>query len=139
MRHMLWRSRPFLRLPTWRKAMSIKPQTPGMHHVGLRVTDVARARRFYSDTLGFPGLLDLPDFFVFAAGGTLLGVLGPRPNTPKGDRFDPGRVGLDHLALGCLEDGELERVASALAMAGVENTGIKVDETLGKRYVAFKD
>jgi hypothetical protein len=30
-------------------------------------------------------------------------------------------------------------VARALAEAGVENTGVKVDETLSKRYVAFKD
>ena len=30
-------------------------------------------------------------------------------------------------------------VADALKAAGVENTGVKLDETLGKRYVAFKD
>ena len=26
-----------------------------------------------------------------------------------------------------------------LIIPGVENTGVKLDETLGKRYVAFKD
>jgi hypothetical protein len=30
-------------------------------------------------------------------------------------------------------------VAAALTEAGVENTGVKFDETGGKRYVAFKD
>jgi glyoxylase I family protein len=30
-------------------------------------------------------------------------------------------------------------VAGALAAAGIENTGVKTDETLGRRYVAFKD
>ncbi len=34
---------------------------------------------------------------------------------------------------------ELERVAAELSAAGVDNTGAKLDETLGKRYVAFKD
>lgn len=30
-------------------------------------------------------------------------------------------------------------MADALKAAGVENTGVKLDETLEKRYVAFKD
>jgi hypothetical protein len=29
--------------------------------------------------------------------------------------------------------------AEALKTAGIENKGVKLDETLGKRYVAFKD
>jgi hypothetical protein len=37
------------------------------------------------------------------------------------------------------DDLALKRVADALEAAGVENTGVKLDETLGKRYVAFKD
>jgi glyoxylase I family protein len=119
--------------------MSIKPQTPGVHHVALRVSDVARAKRFYTETLGFPMLLDGADLFLFAAGGTAFGVRGPAADTPPGDRFNPSRVGLDHVALGCTDEGELKRVADALRAAGVENTGVKLDETLGKRYVAFKD
>ena len=30
-------------------------------------------------------------------------------------------------------------MADALTAAGIQNTGAKMDETLGKRYVAFKD
>jgi uncharacterized glyoxalase superfamily protein PhnB len=41
--------------------------------------------------------------------------------------------------LGCTDESELKRVAEALSAAGVESTGVKLDETLGKRYVAFKD
>ncbi len=37
------------------------------------------------------------------------------------------------------DDGELKRVAEALGAAGIENTGVKLDETPGRRYVAFKD
>ena len=119
--------------------MSINPRTPGVHHVSLRVGDVARSKRFYTETLGFPVLLDTPDLFVFAAGGTAFGLRGPSADTPRGDRFDPCRVGLDHLALECPDEAELKRVADALEAAGIENTGVKLDETLGKRYVAFKD
>lgn len=53
--------------------------------------------------------------------------------------FNPFRAGLDHLALACADDGELRRVAQALAKAGVENTGVKLDPTLNRQYVAFKD
>ncbi len=49
------------------------------------------------------------------------------------------RIGLDHVALACEDESELARVAAALSAAGVENTGAKLNETLGKRYVAFKD
>jgi glyoxylase I family protein len=43
------------------------------------------------------------------------------------------------LALACTEEAELERVAVALSAAGVENTGVKLDPTLNKQYVAFED
>jgi len=119
--------------------MSIKLQTSGLHHVSLRVGDLDRAKRFYTETLGFPVLLDSPGIFIFAAGGTAFGLRGPTADTPVDDRFNPCRVGLDHLALACADDDELKRVADALEAAGVDNTGVKLDETLGKRYVAFKD
>jgi len=119
--------------------MAININTPGVHHIALRVTDHERARQFYIDLLGFQIILEKPNLFVFFAGGTAIGVLGPEANTPKDDLFNPFRVGIDHIALGCEDEAELERVTKALADANVENTGIKLDETLNKKYVAFKD
>lgn len=119
--------------------MAIDIQTPGVHHVALRVSDFDRAKRFYLDTLGFKAAMDVPNFFLFMAGNTAIAVRGPDAQTPAGDGFSPFRVGLDHLALACEADDELERVAARLAEAGIENTGVKTDEVLGKRYVAFKD
>lgn len=119
--------------------MSIGLKTPGLHHLALRVSDYQRAKRFYLETLGFEKLLEVEDLFLFMAGGTPIGVRGPTQDMPQGDRFTPFRVGLDHIALACQDEAELERVAQALSEAGVENTGIKLDEALGKRYVAFKD
>jgi glyoxylase I family protein len=119
--------------------MGISVKTPGLHHLALRVTDYGRAKKFYLETLGFPLLLETENLFIFAAGATAIGVRGPEAQTTQGDRFSPFRVGLDHLALGCEQDAELQRVARALAEAGITNTGIKLDPTLNKRYVAFKD
>lgn len=119
--------------------MSINIRTPGVHHVALRVSDFDRARHFYIDTLGFDLALEAPNFFIFLAGQTAIAVRGPEETTPENDVFNPFRVGLDHLALACTEEADLERVATALVVAGVENTGVKIDKTLGKKYVAFKD
>ena len=119
--------------------MSIGIKTPGVHHIALRSSDLERSKQFYADTLGFQIIMEAPGLFLFLAGNTAFGVRSPESGTPEGDRFNPFRVGLDHVALACEDEGELERVAAALSQAGVENTGVKLDETLGKRYVAFKD
>ena len=107
--------------------MSIGLQTPGIHHVALRTRDLERARTFYAQTLGFPVALELPNLFIFLAGSTAIAVRGPEDGTPPDDRFSPFRVGLDHVALACTKERELERVAAALARAGVPNTVEKLD------------
>jgi glyoxylase I family protein len=119
--------------------MAVAINTPGVHHIALRVTDLERAKRFYVQTLGFAPLLEVDNLFIFAAGSTAVAVRGPDPKTPLRDVFNPFRVGLDHLALACQNESELDRVASALNQAGVENTGVKTDDVLGKKYIAFKD
>jgi catechol 2,3-dioxygenase-like lactoylglutathione lyase family enzyme len=119
--------------------MGVNIATTGVHHVALRVTDYDRARRFYAETLGFPVVMEVPNLFLFMAGGTAFGVRGPDAQTPAGDVFNPFRVGVDHIALACSDETELARVADALSAAGVDNTGVKTDPTLGRRYVAFKD
>ncbi len=119
--------------------MAINIKTPGLHHVTLRSRDLDRSKHFYSSKLGFPIIMELPTLVVFRAGATALVVRGPEAGTPEGDKFNPLRVGLDHIALACDDEAELARVAAALSEEGIENTGVKLDETLGKQYLAFKD
>jgi catechol 2,3-dioxygenase-like lactoylglutathione lyase family enzyme len=119
--------------------MTIAPQTTGVHHLALRSSDLTRARNFYGSTLGLPIVLETWDSFVALAGSTLLVVRSPETRTPTGDRFDPFRVGLDHVALACADETELERVARALEAAEVPSTGLRFDAVLRRRYVAFKD
>jgi catechol 2,3-dioxygenase-like lactoylglutathione lyase family enzyme len=119
--------------------MKINIKTPGVHHVVLRVTNFERAKQFYTETLGFQIMWDEPNVFAFLVGEIPIGVFGPDTETPRDDKFSPFRVGMDHIALTCEDEAELERVAKALAEANVENTGVKLDESLCKNYVAFKD
>ena len=119
--------------------MSMNIKTPGIHHVAIRCADLERSKRFYTETLGFQLLMEVPGVFLFVAGSSTFGVRGPEADTPAGGEFNSHRVGLDHIALACADESELERVAAALTEAGVENAGVKFDEALGKRYVAFKD
>ena len=119
--------------------MAVDMKTSGVHHISLRVSDLERSKKFYVETLGFKHLMDVPNLSLFLAGGTAFGLRGPSEETPRGDKFNPHRLGMDHIALACTDQSELERVADALSAAGIENTGAKRDETLGKDYVAFKD
>ena len=113
--------------------------TTGVHHLSLRVTDLARARVFYVDRLGFPVLLEKPGVLLIAAGGTAIGLRGPAPETDPMDSFSPFRVGLDHLALACGSEEELQHVAEGLTAVGIEHTGVKRDPVLGNLYLAFRD
>lgn len=114
-------------------------QTPGIHHLALRVNDFERSKKFYLETLGFAKIMEKPGLCLFQAGKTAIAILAPAEDTPSGERFSPFRVGLDHLAIGCERREDLESVAGALEENGIENTGIKHDELLDREYIAFKD
>jgi glyoxylase I family protein len=119
-------------------SIPIQPKTTGIHHIGLRCTDMEITKRFYRDVLGFTLALDSPEIIAFLAGPAIIAFkrASAEPGTAV---FTPFNIGLDHVALACESPGELQRVAVALGEAGVDNTGVKTDATLQKQYVAFKD
>lgn len=114
-------------------------QTTGLSHLALRVTDLARAKRFYAETLGFPVVLEQGDIVLVNANGVLLGMRGGNPATAPGDRFDPYRVGIDHLALAVADPAALDGLARQLDAAGVRHNGVEDDPTTGGRYISFYD
>ncbi len=114
-------------------------QTTGLSHLALRVTDLARAKRFYAETLGFPIVLEQGDIVLVNANGVLLGMRGGNPATAPGDRFDPYRVGIDHLALAVADPAALDGLARQLDAAGVRHNGVEDDPTTGGRYISFYD
>jgi len=119
--------------------MAIHPKTPGIHHICLRVLDMNITRNFYQNTLGLPLALDSSDLIIFQAGSVFIAFRKANPKQESEAIFNPFSIGLDHLAIACETEEELTRFTKGLTDAGIENTGVKFDEILQKKYVAFKD
>lgn len=119
--------------------MAISPKTSGIHHINLRCSDMTVTKDFYQNIIGLPVALDTPEIVAFLAGTVIIAFKKADPQNSGGDVFSPYNVGMDHLAMACDDEDELHRFAKELTDAGVENTGVKLDETLQKMYVAFKD
>ena len=77
----------------------MKLNAKGLSHLGLRVTDLARAKRFYVDTLGGQLVREIDGAVLVNVYGMLIGLYGTDSSSSSDDHFDPFRVGLDHLAL----------------------------------------
>src|SRR4051812_27811308 len=115
--------------------MTISPKTPGIHHIALRCTDMITTKDFYQNILGLPLALDTEELLAFIAGSVIIVFKKASPVHSEDKAFTPFNIGLDHIAIACENEDELNRVATGLAEAGVENTGVKLDETLQKLYV----
>jgi glyoxylase I family protein len=131
------------------------PVTCGaIHHMRLTVTNVERSREFYTKVLGFevavgeepPG--DHPDHDVLSdslQGGVILmnqGMfIGLRPvdESHGGDRFDPHRVGLDHVSFSAETRADLEKASVALDELGVPHGPVRDLPPFGMCFLAFFD
>ncbi len=81
--------------------------TRGAHHVGLTVPDLAKARAFFIDTLGFDQVGEKPDYpAAFVSDGSVMITLWQAADSGTAVAFDRKNViGLHHLALK-VEDGD---------------------------------
>lgn len=66
-------------------------------------------------------------------------LLGLRPMAPHGDRFDPDRVGLDHLSFGVASREDLEQAGRLLEENGVKHGEIASLPSFGIDVLAFED
>lgn len=75
--------------------------TQGAHHIGLAVRDVAEARDFFVDALGFIVAAERPDYpAIFVSDGTTLLTLWQVADPAHATAFDRrANIGLHHLAL----------------------------------------
>jgi catechol 2,3-dioxygenase-like lactoylglutathione lyase family enzyme len=75
--------------------------TQGAHHIGLAVRDVAEARDFFVEALGFGVAAERPDYpAIFVTDGTTLLTLWQVADPAGATAFDRrANIGLHHLAL----------------------------------------
>ncbi len=110
----------------------------GFHHVTLNVTDLSRARAFYEGVLGFDVDQDFPGTKLRLRIGESRArlVLCPPPGDVGADRFSEYRIGLDHVSF-CASRADLDRLASALAAAGVPAS--LTQDALGPAVLCVRD
>ena len=115
------------------------PMKDFIHHICLRSMDFVITKNFYQDILGWKLVIDNPELIILMAGSVFIAFKKAVPRDKQYSSFSPFEVGLDHIAIACETEEELHQFAKKITEAGVENTGVKLDGTLNKLYVAFKD
>lgn len=81
--------------------MSNAAVTQGAHHIGLTVPDIEKTGRFFTETLGYAQVGEVPDYpAVFLTDGTTMITLWRAADPETAVSFDRRNViGLRHLAL----------------------------------------
>jgi glyoxylase I family protein len=122
-----------------------------IHHLRLTVTDVARSRQFYTSLLGFEVAVESPppgdpaaaETFKILFGGCVMIrgnlLMGLRPMAPASDRFDPDRVGLDHLSFSVPSRADLEQAIEMFDERGVTHGEITTLPSFGIDVLSFED
>jgi glyoxylase I family protein len=125
--------------------------TSDIHHLRLTVTDLERSRQFYTSMLGFEVVVESPppddpstaEVFKILFGGVVMIrgnlLMGLRPMAPRSDRFDPDRVGLDHLSFGVASRDDLEEAVRLFDSQGVRHGEITALPSFAIDVLAFED
>src|SRR5438876_7261874 len=117
----------------------MKLNANGLSHLGLRVTNLARAKHFYVDTLGCQLVRETDGGILVDVSGMLVALYETDSYSSSYDRFNPFRVGLDHLALAVENPSILEDLKRDLDTAGVRNNGVEDDPESHDKYMSFYD
>ncbi|HZN15906.1 MAG TPA: VOC family protein [Acidimicrobiales bacterium] len=113
---------------------------PAIAHVAVTVSDLNKSRPWYEALFGAAPVLDEDTgpfhHVVWLLGGTLFGI--HQHSSPSGNgAMDELQPGLDHVAFGCANRGELEAWEKKLNDLGVANGGV-VDAHYGSG-LSFRD
>ncbi len=107
-------------------------KTKGAHHIGLTVSNLDEARRFFVDTLGYKQAGENPEYpAVFLSDGSIVITLWQVDDSTSAVPFDRKTViGLHHLALAVDGDASLDALHERLQ----DDSDVNIEfapETLG--------
>ena len=110
-----------------------------------------RSKEFYTGLLGFDIAVASPpaddpaaaEVFKLLFGGVVMIrgnlLMGLRPMAPDDDKFNPDRVGLDHLSFGVPGHADLEHAIELFDERGVTHGAITALPSFGIEVLSFED
>ncbi len=104
-----------------------------LHHVGIYVSDMAKALRFYRDGLGLPAVYEQPRMTMLCAGENHIELIEPGPDAPVRQQPVEEWEGPNHIAL------ETADIRAALAELQAKGVTLRMAEPrqLPNYYFAF--
>ena len=109
------------------------PGFTGVAHIAITVNDMEASAAWWGRVFGFervrrvdepPGEQRHPRILIrHPSSGVVLGV--HEPHDRSGDRFDPDRTGLDHIALAVASRDDLDEWSAHLDRLGVDHSPVR--------------
>ena len=109
-----------------------------VHHIVLVVSDLKRSEEFYSKIFGKPKFSG-KDEYMYMLGKAMLFICSPYGKISKDDRFNPNRIGLEHLAFGVKSLKALKKIELHLNKHKIKNSGIHIDKHSKKEKIWLDD
>jgi glyoxylase I family protein len=106
-------------------------------HLVLTVTDIKQTKAFYSTIFGEPIYQDDHSIMYFI-GATKL-FLVSTDKTIANDKFDPARVGLNHVAINIPSLEQLQEIGQYLTANSIQHSGIHIDNHSKKEKIWLND
>ncbi len=124
-------------------------RTRGAHHVGLTVPNLADARQFFTEALGFEQVGEVPDYpAAFVSDGDIMITLWQAENPEAATPFDRrANIGLHHLALraanldklveelGSRSDCEIEFEPEGLGSTGIKHMMCRIPGNIRVEFI----
>ena len=123
-----------------------RPSVIGESHIQLRVTNLDRAARFYTEVVGLREHVRSKVQVILTCGSWQMGLIASvhrasdaRTDEPPRAEYDVHHAGLQHLAFALGSAAEVDAASAWLDSQGVRHKPVSDGFTPGSRYLTFYD